>query len=262
MLAERGPFFKLNLQGIGEGGHLGEALDIDDDPGSCTPPDDCSDGRDNSLSSVTLEATKLIDQLAELQALIGDDEAVLVLANKGPFQPEVFYLLLGTREGMDSSCDTEAELCDYLLRPELMDATTCEPLVRFELTSTGDGNGMPGFGEEFSLQVQVIPDYAPHILRVWRPGFTAKLDDWAGDDQTWQEGVLGGAFHKEDLLEIVEALPDDFDLSISRQLLKGMLDMFLIPDIDADGDGTPESVSFGVRFTTIPAMLSGIAETD
>ena len=38
--------------------------------------------------------------------------------------------------------------------------------------------------------------------------------------------------------------------------------MFLTPDIDADDDGIPESVSFGVRFTTIPAMLSGIAETD
>ncbi len=197
-----------------------------------------------------------------LQALLGYDEAVLVLANEDPFRPEVFSLLLGTREGMDSSCDTEAERCDYILRPELMDSTTCEPLVRFELTSTGDGDGMPAFGEGFSLQVQVIPDYAPHILRVWRPGFTATLDDWAGRDQTWQDGVLGGAFHKEDLLKIVDALPDDFDLPISRQLLEGMLDMFLIPDIDADGDGTPESVSFGVRFTSIPALLSGVAEID
>ena len=257
-----GPFFKLNLQGIGAGGHPGEALDIDDDPGTCAPPEDCSDGRDHSLSSVTQEPTGLIDLLAELRPLVWDDEAVLLLAHAGPFQPETFYLLLGTREGMDTSCDTQAELCGYLLRPELMDATTCDPLVRFELTSSGEGSGMPGFGEEFSLQVQVIPDYAPHILRVWRPGFTAKLDDWAGDDQTWQEGVLGGAFHKQDLLEIVDALPDDFDLPISSQLLKGMLDMFLIQDIDADGDGTPESVSFVVRFTSIPASLSGVAEID
>lgn len=46
------------------------------------------------------------------------------------------------------------------------------------------------------------------------------------------------------------------------QCCRGYLQLFLTPDIDADDDGIPESVSFGVRFTTIPAMLSGIAETD
>jgi len=36
--------------------------------------------------------------------------------------------------------------------------------------------------------------------------------------------------------------------------------MFLAPDVDTDDDGEVDAVSLGVKFATIPATISGLAE--
>ena len=76
------------------------------------------------------------------------------------------------------------------------------------------------------------------------------------------DGVVGGAVDKAELLETCMALPDDLfaDLGIGKDLVCNMLDMFIQPDIDRDDDGELDSASVGIAFGAIPGTITGLYE--
>ena len=50
---------------------------------------------------------------------------------------------------------------------------------------------------------------------------------------------------------------EGFECLPTKELLLGVMDMFLVPDLDVDGDGTFESISYAMEFEVVPAAIAG-----
>ena len=78
---------KINSLILGKSGHPGEGLDIDENPDTCAPVEDCSAGIDNQLSSLAAVAQPGLDEaiiqgtlnlVLEYEELLdGDDNLVI-----------------------------------------------------------------------------------------------------------------------------------------------------------------------------------------
>ncbi len=79
---------------------------------------------------------------------------------------------------------------------------------------------------------------------------------------TLSDGLLSGYVRREEVIE----LPDYFplyvleELPISADMLKSMLETFLVGEFDSDGDGSLDAVTVGMTFDAIPAVLDGMAQ--
>ncbi|MGM0575859.1 MAG: hypothetical protein ACQEXJ_09040 [Myxococcota bacterium] len=235
---------------IGDGGHPGEGLDLDDDPETCAPSTDCSGGINNGLGILAGMANdSLVDAV--------DDGSVMILLEfrdlkQGSFTMAAYQADL---DPANADCDFQNATCAYLVDPSLLDEETCEPMAA--LPGTLDGDTIAAGGPEsvfpFALPLTDGVELQLTIFNVRFEG-TATLTD---GQVTGVDGILGGAVPKETLLAAVDALPDDGD--VPKDLVKAFIDG-LEADIDGDGDGTKESVSLGLKVHAIDATIAGMQE--
>jgi hypothetical protein len=79
------------------------------------------------------------------------------------------------------------------------------------------------------------------------PGLGPKLD-----------GRLCAAVPKADLLLAVDTLPSETIAKFGgSQVVKNVVDGLVEADLDADGDGTADSVSMALEWTAVPARIVG-----
>jgi hypothetical protein len=71
------------------------------------------------------------------------------------------------------------------------------------------------------------------------------------------EGLIGGAVNKVELFDMLDALPDDF-FPYNKDDVLSLLDTVIVNDIDVDGNGEKDAASIGIRFSAIPAVLTGV----
>ena len=243
---------------IGKGGLPGEALDVDGDPDTCAPADNCEGGLNNQLSGLLGQLEQFVDADAEIANALAEGSIILLadmtdaVDDGTEFAMPMYIGELGPEE-----CAHQEALCDYYVKVDSFDPITCEPLIMFDPASITDGKLVAG-GPDAKFSV-TIPVQDNLVLSVTAD--MAQLNgDIAGEGEamTITNGLIGGAVRKDKLMEAVDLIPEDAELPVSKDMIKNLLNMFVIPDVDTDDDGEPDAASIGVKFGTIAGQVIGL----
>ena len=266
------PIVKVNFLAIDGDGLAGHGLDVDGDAGTCAPAGNCENGIDNALGGILGQVEQYIDVAAELEGALVDGSIVLLFEmadymNDGTEFP--MYFFLGEITGDQAACDYQAATCDYLVDTMSYSVETCgESLISFANAAVNGGAFTAGGPDAvFSLALD-IEGLALTITAV-NAQIVGDVTETEGVPTAVANGLIGGAVPKALIMEAVDNLPDDLELPVSPALIKGMLDMFIVPDIDAgdeygngDPDGDFESASVGIQFGAIEGKVTGYKAID
>ncbi len=234
---------------LGQGGHLGEALDIDADESTCAPASDCSGGYNNALGLISAFANEA------LQDAVDNGDLLLVASFDGA-ESGTFDLGIYQAEAVDDDCDPTTTSCELLLDPESVESGTCEPLINLAASLTGDQvqAGGPGFYFPFSLPLSAGANLDV-ILHDTQIQGTVTEDN---DQITTFHGVVGGAIPKAALTAAIADLPDE-GLPVDKVLIEAVI-AAIEADIDTDGDGVGDACSIGFKLDGVDAVVSGFAD--
>ena len=253
---------KINQMEIGKGGHPGEALDVDNDPDTCAPADDCEGGLNNQLSGLLKQLAQFVDADAEITTALDEGQIILLSENVGlATDGSVFTInmYIGEAVADKETCDFQADLCEYVAKPDSLDPITCLPHIMFDNATITDGKLFAGGADsvfKFAIPISegIIFDVAASMATI-----SGDYDENA-DPPAIVNGLIGGAVRKDKLMEAVDLIPEDAGLPVSAEMIKNLLDMFVVPDVDTDDDGEPDAASIGVKFGTIPGTITGWEE--
>ena len=253
------PTQRVNELAVGDGGHPGEALDVDQDPTTCAPAGDCESGLDNQLWSLlgTLAGLTGIQPEDLLQEMVDSGDLNLLFEVR-PQADAGLHLGLFYGTEANPACNPAGQVCDFWIASSSYDDVTCLPLVLFDnvvIAGTALTAGGPGY--HFTLPVPMGIGDQPISLSVNRAMIEATVSLSSNGTIQSMTGVIGGAVPEQAFYDALEAIPAD-QFPIDKNLILGMLGMFLNADIDLDGDGTADGVSVGLTFTTGSANIIGI----
>ncbi len=235
----------------------GNALDVDLDPGTCTPTPSCDGGLDNAFAEIVKNFEQYSDFSAAYASEIQKGELVLLIELDqidGDYIGAI-NLFHGQSSAPLDECDWQSPDCAFSIDEESMHIPTCGPTMRFEEVSVA-GSILEAWGDgaQFLLNLPLSEDgfiplhvEAARLRTTWQPG-SADLDD----------GILAGAIHKQALLDSLAFLPPE-PFPVSPELFQGMMDMFMVTDIDLDGDGELDATSVAFTFSAVGATISGVA---
>lgn len=85
------------------------------------------------------------------------------------------------------------------------------------------------------------------------------------DAKSWKttsDGKLCGAVVKADLDKAIDAIPDAVfvQMGLDKATVKGLLTSLLKPDIDTDGNGTPDAISAAFKMGTVAGKITGVTQ--
>ena len=246
---------KINALEIGINGHPGNGLDVDGDPTTCAPTTaGCSEGIDNSMAGLSGAANGPLGDAVADGSLFLLFEHIALQTDGSPY---TLALLIG--EPVSETCDFQAETCDYLVQRSSFDEESCDPLILFAGATITDGvldAGGPDATFPFQIPIQdglvlEVVIYSAHIV--------ADVT-MAGDDVAELDGVIAGAIPKQQLIDAVEAVPEETftEIGITKSFVLTLVDALITNDIDTDGDGTADAASIGIPFHAIGATLAGL----
>ena len=253
---------KINVLEMGGGGNPGEALDIDNDPDTCAPADTCQGGLNNQMSGLVGQLAQFVDTDTELATALNEGQIILLLESVGLTTDGSSFGLngyLGQADQSKEECDFQTEKCEYTILSDSIDPLTCLPLAAFDNARITDGKLTAGGPEMVFVVSLPVSDTVQLKL-------TALMAQIAGDvlfvsnEMFIQNGIIGGAIRKDSLMEAVDQIPDadpENPLPVSREMIKNLLDMFVVPDVDTDDDGEADAASIGIKFESIPGTISG-----
>jgi len=261
------PLLKLNYLMIDGDGLAGHGLDVDGDAGTCAPVGNCEAGIDNALGGILGQVEQYINVGEELEKIMVEGSLVL-LAEMNNFAVDgtefLMNMYIGDITGDSDACDFQTVKCDYVVDPLSFAVDTCLPVISFDNAAVnGDAftAGGPGYFFSVSIPIEGIPLTITAVMAKIEGTITVV----EGGPTAIDGAIIGGAVPKALIMDVVDNLPDDIDLPVSAELIKGMLDMFIIPDIDAGdeyGDGEPdgefESASVGIQFDAIEGAVIGM----
>jgi len=243
--------FKLR---VGDGGYPGEALNVDNDLKTCSPDGNCEQGLDNSL----MLAGDFIDQtIEENLANAGDDVSPLIFVAElvGPsFGGEEFVMNLyyAGLSSQNPECNFMEEICIYQAS-SLNFNPLCVPQITFDNAHIEDGVlTAGGSGYIFPFKMNFVNGKKAEVV-LYSAGVEADVVIDEDVNVIAVNGVFGGAVTKENIIELIEAIPEQY-LPIPVETIVGLVDN--IPqDIDLDGDGTMDGSSIAFVFESLPGIL-------
>ena len=248
---------------MGEGGHPGEALDIDNDPDTCSPAGNCEGGFNNQMSALVTQLSAFVSPDSELDKALEEGEIVVLmelagLAMDGSEFPVNMYA--AEPEAGKDVCDWQTQACDYRVLAESFDPDTCLPMVRFDNASVVGGEKLIAGGAGYFIVISI--PLAEGVELSFTAGMARLEGDLAGsgDALTIDNGLIGGAVRKDDLMQAVDAVPPETmeELPVSKDMVKSLLDTFVEADVDTDDDGELDAASVGVKFNTIAGTITGV----
>ncbi len=250
---------KLNYMDIGAGGFPGEALDIDNDPNTCSPAGNCSDGINNQLSGLLSQLSSFVDVTEELsKAIAGGDVILLAEPDDWNTTGTEFLVQFYLGKAVDETCDLVNSVCDYLVDPMSFDDITCEAIISFD-NAVVNGTAMTAGGPAYKFTVAIpITEGAPPLSVTADFAHVVATVNGEGDAMTWTGGLIGGAIRKDTIMAAVDNLPPGLDLPVSPAMIKNLLNTFIVPDIDTDDDGELDAASIGIKFTTLAGKITGL----
>jgi hypothetical protein len=239
--------FRKPMLGIGDGGHPGEALDLDGDDTTCTPANDCEQGYDNffAIAAPLVEP----DDPAEPGAIIA-----LAPGFNMEGAPFSFGLASGVAAAPLEECDWNSGSCPHELAIASLDPVSCQPTLLFGNAAVLGGMLHAG-GPGTVLEVYFSPGY-PVPIHFYHAQLQGSVTLVGGE--VWLEDViLGFVLSIPEIDEFVCGMPDSVPMPVSCDMLKNLLTSY-VGDFDLDGNGIGDAISVAVKFTGIPATLTGM----
>ena len=242
---------KLTSILIGDGGHPGEALDLDGDPTTCTPNSDCSEGVNNALGLLA----GIVN--TELEGTVQGGSLILVTEFRD-FARNPFDLGMYTADldPGNAECSVQEDPCDYVVGRDTIDPDTCEPLIILSATRSGDLIIGGGRGTIFPFEIPLGESVLTLVLYDVQLEGTITEDD---DGLATFAGILGGAVRRTDLLAAINAVDPD-SLPFPPSAIIGLLNSVVEDDIDTDDVEGPDAASIGLKVSGIRAQLVGTSD--
>lgn len=243
---------KVNALRLGDGGHPGEALNIDNDLKTCSPDGDCEAGLDNVLSF----AGELINDMLTLNLEDKNNPVIVLVELKNPTfdgSPFDLSLLYGGVALTNLGCNVQMEECVYRAAYNNFDAL-CKPYIQFK-NATINGDLLTGGGSGYVFPYMMYFEGGTSAEAVL---FNAKVQGTVETNTDGRiirvTGVLGGAVTPDNLTAIIDAIPAAYFPGGSKDLVLSLV-AALVPDIDINGDGTPDALSINFVIDTIPGSI-------
>ncbi len=235
---------------IGDGGKPGEGIDVDSNPATCAPSNNCTSGINNSLGALAGLANK------PLQDAVTKGSVNFVLEYRDLKQGAI-NLGLYTAKVADSNaaCDFQTQTCDYNVATNLIDYQKCIPVVNLPGKLAGNVIIAGGKGTNFPFSLPISGGAVLSIV-IYGAQLNGTVTTDAGGNITSFDGILAGAVPKATLASAIDALPDG-SLPIPKDSLKAILDSTVEADIDSNGDGTLDAASIGLKLHGIQAKIVG-----
>ena len=243
---------KLVTLRFGDGGMTGEALNVDNDLKTCSPPSTCEKGLDNTLTfAAEIVNPVLADNLSD------PDAAMIILAvlenptfDGQPFTTSLLYAGLAESNPL---CDVQHDVCEYRTGNINFDAL-CQPTVALTNSTIVDNVlTAGGSGYIFPYKMYFVGDTEVEMV-LYNAKVQATLTTLPDNTITHLSGVLAGAVTPEDLATLVNAIPDEFFPGGDKQSMLNLLGI-MPRDIDVDGDGVKDAFSLGLVFETNLGIL-------
>jgi hypothetical protein len=235
---------------VGNGGFPGEALNVDNDLKTCSPSGNCEQGLDNSLM---LAGDFIDDTIA--QNLVNVENPLIFAAEfvDPSFAGEEFLLNIYYATVADSNptCDFQHEVCEYDVSGLNFDPLCNNQVTFANATIVENELNAGGSGFIFPFKASFTNGESTETV-LYSAKVKAELVVSEGK-VVGMTGVIGGAITKENLIELIMAIPEEY-IPVDPSLIVAFVEN--IPqDIDLDGDGTPDASSIALVFQTIPATL-------
>ncbi len=253
--------WKVTSLQLSTGGQEGMGLDLDFDPATCAPAGDCESGIDNALALLfkILETELGLSGYAMDLMDIGD---LVIIAELDGLElgGGVFEVPLHDgvpTESMDA-CDLQHEVCGFDLLDSGFDLEACAAVRRFDACYV-DGGRLTIERKEGPLPVTVRLSGEEEVI-AWVHWARVEVPVDIGPDggltaAGWP--ILGGAIQEAALLKIADELWTGGLRIGTPPLTTEDLGAILTPDIDLDGDDTPDAFSFGIQLDALPAKIGG-----
>ncbi|MBM4387874.1 MAG: hypothetical protein FJ088_09065, partial [Deltaproteobacteria bacterium] len=245
---------KMTTISLGNGGFKGLGLDIDGNPDTCAPYDNCSGGIDNELGKLGYAVNEaIIESVSQgyttyLTELSGFNTGGFVFT---------LNLLYGDIAAGYENCDFQKEKCKYELSALNFDPE-CKPVISMDNAVAKDGViKAGGKGYIFPLKSSLVGGGEMSMV-IYNAAIEAEyILDSGGTGIESLNGVIGGAVNKQELMDTLTELPDWF-FPYDKQAVLDLLQEMIVEDIDVEGDGINDAASIGIRFSTIQGEIVGL----
>lgn len=238
-------------------GYEGSGLDVDQDPTTCAPANNCAGGVDNALAPL---ASILNEPMADAVTngdlmYVADLSAATpeILQNGLPFSMAILDCGL-TTESADAGCDYQKDLCEYNTGQENYSGA-CQPWFYFDDAVYENGVITAGGIDHIITILMALSGGEDIPLTIGQARFHANaVLDVSGNQIVAMNGVVAGATPKQQLIDTVENIDPDL-LALPTESIVNLLELLVDNDLDLDGDGDNDAASVGLRFKMIPASL-------
>jgi len=233
---------------IGADGTVGQALDVDGNPTTCSPASSCEGGLDNALSAIGSFANDSFAESLEDGSIILLFEHAIEAVSGG-----VYSLHFYVGEVGDPLCNVQTDICSYYAQSAFVDED-CQPTISLDNAVIDNGYLQAG-GPDVTIPL-ALP-LAGSSLNVVL--YNVKVEGQVvidGAKVVAMGGVLGGAVRKDDLTQALESLPpENLPAGLDLATIISLLDVLVVADVDTDGDGVKDAASVGFPFTTLPGKI-------
>lgn len=243
------PATKAGSLSYGKNGNSGQGVDVDDDQLTCSPKGSCVSGIDNAFSKLEwLFNPQLIKAVTDGSfAMLFEHEDLKT--NGTPYELKMYY---GAR--IDPvTCDPSTPGCNYgVFESSLRNG--CEAQMIFD-NAVISGTKLTAGGASYTVPIRIIFGMNRVPVALHRAKIKASVSLDAGKVVSGA-GAIGGAVILSDLIAAVDAIPaGDFPAPYTKSIVLQYMNIYLIPDIDLDADGTDEAVSLGMPFALVTGHL-------
>ena len=240
---------------LGNDGHPGSGIDVDQDPTTCAPSDDCSAGINNAIAPLAAFINPAFESAHEQGSMVFIVELEDPTSDGQPFTLNTMFGVLDPYVPDNDDCPITSTDCVYRL-PSYNFGPDCEPKVSFDNAALQGGIVSAGGTDySFPLYLPLEGGVTVQMTMLWaRIEGTVVMDEATGEVISIA-GSVGGAVPKENLYSAVENVPDDY-FPLPKETVLNMLDVLIEQDVDLDGDGVNDASSVGFRFNTIVGQVS------
>ena len=237
---------------LGEKGEPGQGLDLDQNPATCAPSGQCSNGIDNGLGPIAgLANPPLADAISSADANLLF-EFIDVKTNGEPFT-----LALYPADWVKNSCiSPTTDWCDYKVEKDAI-TENCEPLIVLDNATINNGVLLAGGPlYSFPLNIPLFGD-EPFPVYLYYGTVRANVTLFGEVVTSMTNGVIGGAV-KKSLFSTALEMMDPSELPLPKETVVQLIDLILQEDIDTGAPAGPDAISAGFQFTAIPANVVGL----
>jgi hypothetical protein len=169
--------------------------------------------------------------------------------------------LLAGDKVVDPKCDVTTATCQYQLDEASYDleakSAMCPAKVLFDDATIKAGKLKAGDGTQ-SISLTLPLAGVALTLKISKASILGDVVGVPGWTAT-KNGLVCGAMTKKSLKDAIDALPAEELAKLGgKEVVLGLLDQLLKPDIDIDGDDKPDLISIALEFETIPGEVTGV----